>query len=67
MSRGRYKSEGQKYALENIKLLDESGETIIKLFNDYSSIEFEAKYKTIHGKGIPNMSAHIARDKVSDY
>ena len=41
-------------ALENIrfanKMLYESRETVIKLFNDYFSILFEAKYKRIHGK-----------------
>ena len=50
MSRGRYKSEGQKIPLENIKLLYESREAVIKLFNDYSSIASEAKYKSIHVK-----------------
>ena len=48
-------------ALENIKLLCKSKKVIIKLFNDYSSILFEAKYKTIHGKGISSMLACIAR------
>ena len=38
ISRGRYKSEEQKSALENIKLFYESREAIIKLFSDYSSI-----------------------------
>ena len=50
ISRGRYKSEEQKSALENIILLYESREAVIVLFNDYSSIASEAKYKTIHGK-----------------
>ena len=51
-SRGRYKSEEQKSALGNIKLLYESRETVIKLFNDYSSIVSETKYKSIHGDGL---------------
>ena len=42
---------------KNIRLLYESREGVIKLFNDYSSILSEAKYKTIHGKGILSMSA----------
>ena len=42
ISGGRYKSEEQKLALENIKLLYESREAVIKLFNDYSSIVSEA-------------------------
>ena len=66
-SRGRYKSEEQKGALENIKLLYDLREAIIKLFNDYSSIASEAKYKTIHGKGISSMSARVARGNVSDH
>ena len=36
--------------MKNIKLLYESWEAVIKLFNDYSSIVPEAKYKWIHGK-----------------
>ena len=53
--------------LENIKLLYKSWEVVLKLFNDYFSIASEAKYKTIHGKGIPSMSACIAQvAKVSD-
>ena len=52
ISRGRYKSEDQKGALKNIKLLYGSREAVIKLFNDYSSIGSEAKYKTIHGEGL---------------
>ena len=36
--------------------------------NDYSSIVPEAKYKTIHWKGIPSMLVHIACiAKLSDY
>ena len=50
ISRGRYKSEEQKRALETIKLLYESREAVNKLFNDYSSIASEAKYKTSHEK-----------------
>ena len=38
--------------MENIKLLYESWEAVVKLFNDYSSIFFEAKYKWIHGEGL---------------
>ena len=34
---------------------------IFKLFNDYSSIISEAKYKTIRGKGIPSMLAHVGK------
>ena len=48
-------------------MLYESREVVIKLFNDCSSIESEAKYKTIHVKGIPSMSARLALGKVSDH
>ena len=60
----RYKSEEQKNALKNIKLLNKSREAVIKLFNDYSLIGSEAKYKTIHVKEFYGMSTCIA--KVSD-
>ena len=50
ISRARNKSEEQKSAIENIKLLYEAREAFIKLFKDYSSIISEVKYKTIHGK-----------------
>ena len=46
ISKGRFKSEEQKSALENIKLLYESWQAAIKLFNEYYSLESEAKYKT---------------------
>ena len=36
------------------------------MVNDYSSIVSEAKSKTIHEKGIPSMSARVARGKVSE-
>ena len=42
-------------------------EAVIKLFNYYSSIASEAKYKTIHGKEIPSISARASCGKVSDY
>ena len=40
--RGKYKSKEHKIALWNIKLLYEAWVTVIKLFNDYSSIASEA-------------------------
>ena len=45
LSRERFKSKELKSALENIKLLYESREIVIKLFNDYSSIACKSKYK----------------------
>ena len=67
ISRGRNKSKEQNMTLENIKLLYESRDPVIKLFNDYFSIVSEAKYKTTHGKGIPSLLARTASiAKVSD-
>ena len=51
ISRGKFKSEEQKSALENIKLLYKSREAVIKLFNDYSLIVSEAKHNAKYGKG----------------
>ena len=45
-------------------MLYQTLEAVINLFNDYSSITSEAKYKAIHGKGHPSMLARVAR--VSD-
>ena len=59
ISRGRYNSEEQKSAVENIKFLCESWKADIKLFNDYSSIVSEAKYKAINGKGILSQHVHF--------
>ena len=53
-------------ALENIKLFYRLREVVVKLFNDYSSFVSKAKCKTIYGKGIPSMSARIARSKIFD-
>ena len=45
-------SEDQISAISNIKTLYESQEKVIKLFNDYSRIVSEAKYKTKYGEGL---------------
>ena len=52
--------------MENIRLLYESQEAVIRLFNDYSSFVSEVKYKTIHGKGLPSMSTRVARGWVAE-
>ena len=57
ISRGIHKPKEQKSALENIKLLYESREAVIKLFNDYSSVVSEAKYKSIHVEGSQNINS----------
>ena len=52
ISKGSFKSEEQERALENIKLLSESRQAVIKLFNDYFSIAFEAIYKMKYGESL---------------
>ena len=52
ISKGSFKSEEQERALENIKLLYESRQAVIKSFNDYFSIAFEAKYKTKYAESL---------------
>ena len=49
-SKSREKSEEQKSAMKTIKALYQSREEVTKLFNDYSKIVAEAKYKTKYGK-----------------
>ena len=39
-------------SIKNTKTIYESREKFIKLFNDYSKIVSEAKYKTIYGEGL---------------
>ena len=67
ISRGRYKSKEKRSALKNFRLLYESREAVIKLFNDYSSIVPEAKYKTIHAKRIPSMSASVVCGRAAKF
>ena len=40
-------------------------EVVIKLFNDYSSVVSEAKFKTVYGKGTPTISARVARGRIA--
>ena len=49
---GRYKSEEQERALENIKMLYEAQEQVIGLIDGYSVIASDTKDKTIHGEKI---------------
>ena len=60
ISRRGYKSEDQKRALENIKLVIKSREAVNNLSDNYFSIASEAKHKLSHGKGIPSMLARVA-------
>ena len=50
--KGKKKSEEQKSAMKNINTLYKWRKKVIKFFNDYSKILFEAKHKTKHGKGL---------------
>ena len=43
--------------MENTKLLYKSREAVIKLFNDYSWIAFEAERKSIRGEGLKIITA----------
>ena len=38
--------------IKNIKLLYKSREAVLKLFNDYSLIRSDTKYKTKYGEGL---------------
>ena len=56
VSKGKFKSKEQKSALQNIKLIYELRQAVIKLFNDYSSIASEPKRKPKRGKGLKILS-----------
>ena len=43
--------------IKNIKLLYESREAVLKLFNDYSLIRSDTKYKTKYGEGLKILTA----------
>ena len=50
--RGKNKTGGQIHAINNFKILYESRQKVIKLFDNFSRIVSEAKYKTKYGKGL---------------
>ena len=52
ISKEWFKSEKQQSSLNSIKLLYESQENLIQLFNDYSSIISKDKYKTKYAEVI---------------
>ena len=52
ISKENFKSEEQKSALQNIKLLYKSRQAVIKLFNEYTSVASEANYKTKYGEAL---------------
>ena len=65
ISKGRFKSKEQKSAFENIKLLYESRQAVIKLFNECSSIASEAKRKITNGEGMKILSLIIQRMQIA--
>ena len=46
----------KKSAIENTKTLYESREKVIKLFNYYSKIASNAKYRSIYGEGLKTIT-----------
>ena len=56
ISKGRFKSEQQKSALENVKLLYKSRQVVFKFFNEYSLIASESKHKAKYGEGLKILS-----------
>ena len=59
ISKGRFKSKEQKY----IKLLYESRQAVIKIFNDYYSIVFETQHKIKYG----DENSKILKTKTTKY
>ena len=47
--KGRYKLKNQKSVIKYIKTLQQSREKVIKLFDNYSRIVSDTKYKTNYG------------------
>ena len=50
VSKGTFKPTEQRSALKTIKFHYKSRQSVIKLFNDYSSITSEAKHEVKYGK-----------------
>ena len=46
------KEQEKKNAIKNTKQLDKGWKKVIKLFDDYTSMASEAKYRAKHGKGL---------------
>ena len=55
--KGSKKSENQKSVINYIKALYESREKVIKLFDDYSRIVPEVKYKAKCGRRSQNINS----------
>ena len=54
--KGSKKSENQTSKINNIETLYKSWEKVIKLFDNYSRIVFQAKYKTKYGQGVKKLT-----------
>ena len=52
ISKASFKSKEQKRSSENIKLLYNSRQAVIELFNEYSLIASETKHKAKYGEGL---------------
>ena len=61
ISKGRFKSDEQRSAFKNIKLLYKSQEAVIKLFNDYSSIASKAKHKSVHRERLKILTPNASK------
>ena len=47
-----YKSKNQITTIKNIKKFYNGREKVLNFYNDYTRMVFDAKYKSIHGKGL---------------
>ena len=64
--RGSKKSENQKNVVNYIKKLYESREKVIELFDDYSRIVPEVKYKKKYGRRSQNINSKINASKITN-
>ena len=52
IAKEKYKSQGYESVLRNIKMLYKAREKIINLFDDYSTIVWEAKHASLQRSGL---------------
>ena len=52
IAKEKYKSQGQESLLRNIKMLYKAREKIIDLFDDYSTIIWEARHASLQRSGL---------------
>ena len=53
-----HKSEEQKSTIKNFKMFYKAQEKFIKLFDGYSTILAETKYKATHGRKAQNINSY---------